>query len=91
LVGELTDESAVDIQVQKLENFLGVIRNLDEGGFVDWTHFEQQEVISCYCLEDRLKTEFDRWAMVKRKGLSATAGLYTEMDVAGHLGSTQHL
>ena len=86
-MGRLTDESAVDVQVQELENLLGVIRRLDEGSFVDWTHFERLEVISW----DRMKTGFDRWTMVRREGLPATVGLYIEMSIAGHLRSTQHL
>ena len=84
---ELTDESAVNVQIQELKNLLGVIRSLNEGSFVDWTHFERSRVVDFA----RLKTEFDRRTMVRRVGLSATIGLYTEMDVAGHLRSTQYL
>ena len=46
LVEGLTDESAIDFQVQELENLLGVVGSLDEGSVVDWTHFERLEVVS---------------------------------------------
>jgi hypothetical protein len=65
LVEGHTDESAVDVQVQELENLLGVTRSLDERSFVDWTHFGRSVVISW----DRLKTESDRWTMVRRESL----------------------
>jgi hypothetical protein len=74
-----------------LKNLLGVIRSLDEGSFVGWTHFERLKITSWDRLEDRLKSEPDRWTMARRKGLSGTTGLYVEMDVAGHLRSMQYL
>lgn len=68
LVERLTDESAIDFQVQELENLLGVVRSLDEGSVVDWTHFERLKVVSWVRSEHRSKTEFDRWTMVQKKG-----------------------
>jgi len=70
LVEVLTDESAADFQVQELENLLGVIRSLDEGTFVDRTHFERLVAISW----DRLKIGFDRRTMVRKKGLPVIGG-----------------
>lgn len=40
LIKSLTDESAIDVQVQELENLFGVMRSVDEGSFVDWAHSE---------------------------------------------------
>lgn len=48
---ELTDESAVDVQVQELENFFRVVGSGDERSFVDWTHFEKLEAVSYDLLE----------------------------------------
>ena len=79
MVEGLTDESTVDVQVQEFEGLLGVVRSIDEGSFVDWTHFERAKAVSWDRLEDRSKTEDDRWTM-RRKGLSATMGLYIELD-----------
>ena len=75
----LTDESSVDVQIQELKNLLGMVRGLDEGSFVDKTHFERSRVVT----RARLKTEFDRRTMVRRKGLSATSGLYTKDGRSG--------
>lgn len=38
-----------------------------------------------------MKTEFDQRARVRRKELSATMGLYIEMDIAEYLGSRQYI
>lgn len=84
-----TDECTVDVQVQELENFLGVVRNLDERSIVDWTHFERLAVIG----DGRLKTEFRQWMMqmVRWRGEGPgdrrLVGLYTKMNVGGRLRS----
>ena len=68
LVEGLTDESAIDFQVQELENLFGMVGSLDEGSVVDWTHSERLKVVSWVRSEHRSKTEFDRWTMVQKKG-----------------------
>jgi len=79
LVEGLTDESAIDFQVQELEDLLGVVGSLDEGGVVDWTHFERLKVVSC---QDPFGTPFeDRIRPMNVDGAeegSVTTRLYTD-------------
>ena len=90
MIEGFTYESTVDVQVQELENLPGVIRSIDERSFVDWTHFVRLRVESWELLEDLFMTKVVRWGVVRREGLSKTMGLYTEVEIAGHLQSTQY-